>query len=82
MLMMGDRGSPVDVTSLFAAATPGAWTSAKVALACFAAAGADLRHVAAPFVMDSNGAFTVSIVGIKLEPGSAGSDCPERLAAR
>jgi beta-glucosidase len=84
MLMMGDRGSPVDVTSLFAAATPGAWTSAKVALACFAAAGADLRRVAAPFVLDSDGSFTLSIVGIKLEerPGAIARDDWRRAERR
>ena len=75
-LAVGDKGTPVDATSLFAAATLGQWTSVKVPLSCFKAAGADVGHVAQPFALASDGAFTLSIVGLKLDADPAGSVCP------
>ncbi|WP_019831487.1 glycoside hydrolase family 3 protein [Sphingomonas sp. PR090111-T3T-6A] len=81
-LGVGDQATPVDATSLFAAAAPGQWTSVKVPLACFKAAGADVGHVTQPFVLGSDGGFTVSIVGVKLDTDPAGAVCPGAPAAK
>lgn len=81
-LAVGDKGAPVDATGLFAAATPGQWTSVKVPLSCFKAAGADVGQVAQPLALTSEGAFTLSIVGLKLDADPAGSVCPGAPAAK
>ncbi len=81
-LAVGDKGTPVDATGLFAAATLGQWTSVKVPLSCFKAAGADVGHVAQPFVLGGEGGFAVSIVGLKLDTDPAGAVCPGAPAAK
>ncbi|NIJ33971.1 glycoside hydrolase family 3 protein [Sphingomonas oligoaromativorans] len=81
-LSVGDQATPVDATSLFAAATPGQWTSVKLPLACFKAAGADVGHVTQPFVLGGDAGFTVSIVGVKLDTDPAGAVCPGAPAAK
>ncbi|HEY4164402.1 MAG TPA: glycoside hydrolase family 3 C-terminal domain-containing protein, partial [Dongiaceae bacterium] len=81
IVMMGRQGG-IDATRLFAAADPGAWTSLKVPLTCFQSAGADLRHVSLPFVLASSGAFTLSIVGIRLDDDPTGAACPGETAAQ
>jgi beta-glucosidase len=75
MLGVGDAGA-IDATALFAGAPVGQWTSVKVPLACFKAAGADVGHVAQPFVLGTEGAFTLSVVGVKLDADPAGAVCP------
>jgi beta-glucosidase len=74
-LGIGEAGI-LDVTRMLDAATPGAWVSVKIPLACFKAAGADVAKVSQPFLLGSGNAFTISIVGIKLDADPAGSACP------
>jgi len=81
-LMMGSKGAPVDVTGLFAASKPDTWVSLKVPLACFEAAGADLSNISVPFLLENNGAFAVSITGIKLDEDRSGATCPGIVAAQ
>ena len=81
-LAVGDKSTPVDATGLFATTTPGQWTSVKVPLSCFKAAGADVGHVAQPFVLGSAGGFAVSIVGLKLDADPAGAVCPGASATK
>jgi len=80
-MAVGDKGAPVDVTSLFATAPVGEWASVKLPLSCFKAVGADVANVSAPFVLGSDGALTLSIVGLKLDADPAGSICPTAQAA-
>ncbi|WBO23168.1 glycoside hydrolase family 3 protein [Sphingomonas abietis] len=75
MLGIGEAGT-LDATKAFTAGAPGQWTSIKIPLSCFKAAGADVAKVSEPFLLDSDGAFTVSIVGIKLDADPSGSACP------
>jgi beta-glucosidase len=75
MLAMGAKGA-VDATRLFAAAPIGQWASAKIPLSCFQKAGADMAHVARPFALSSGAAFTIAIVGIRLDSDPAGAACP------
>jgi beta-glucosidase len=74
-LGIGGTGT-LDATKMFAAAAPGQWTSVKIPLSCFKAAGADVGRISEPFDLGSDAAFTVSIVGIKLDADPAGSACP------
>jgi len=79
---MGGKGAPVDITGLFKESPVGAWTSLRVPLACFEAAGADLKSVSTPFLLESNGGFTVSISGIQLDPEGGAAKCPGIVATK
>ncbi|USI71953.1 glycoside hydrolase family 3 protein [Sphingomonas morindae] len=69
-------GPAIDATALFARAQPGTWTSAKLPLACFRKAGADMAKVTTPFALAADKGFTVSIVGIKLDADPTNAACP------
>jgi beta-glucosidase len=73
-LAMGGKG--VNAASLFSRAPVGQWTSVKVPLACFRAAGADMGKVASPFQLSADAPFQISIVGLRLEADPAGAVCP------
>jgi beta-glucosidase len=79
---IGGPGAPVDVTGLFQESTVGAWTSLKIPLSCFQAAGADLTSVSTPFLLETNGDFAVSISGIALAPDGGDAKCPGVIAAK
>jgi beta-glucosidase len=79
---IGGAGTPVDITGLFQQSPVGAWTSLKVPLACFTAAGADLTSVATPFLLETHGDFVVSISGIALAPDGGAAKCPGVVAAK
>jgi beta-glucosidase len=79
MVAMGAVGGAkgaIDATALFAAAPAGQWTSTRIPLTCFKAAGADMAHVATPFALSTDGAFGIAIVGLKLDSDPAGAACP------
>jgi beta-glucosidase len=80
-VMMGDKGKPVDVSKVLSGAKVGQWISLRMPLECFRQAGADLAHVTAPFVLEADAPFALSIVGIQLE-GSTPGACNPVLAAR
>jgi beta-glucosidase len=80
-LMMGGKGAPVEVTDLLKASAIGSWTSLKVPLSCFQTEGADLANLSMPFLLENNGAFTVSIAGIRLDD-SSGAKCAGVVAAK
>jgi beta-glucosidase len=81
-LTVGDKGTPVDITTLVTGTAPSQWTSVKVLLSCFKAARANMSQVSQPFVLGSDGGFTVSIVGVKLDTDPAGAVCPGAPAAK
>jgi beta-glucosidase len=74
-LGLGDTAR-IDATGLFARAPTGQWISTKVPLSCFKAAGADMTKVSRPFVLAGDGAFAVSIVGLRLDADPDGAACP------
>jgi beta-glucosidase len=75
--LMLDAGA-LDVTSILAAAPVGEWTSLKVPLKCFQAAGTDVTKVASPFAIGSNGKLTISISSVQLTTDPAGALCPAK----
>ena len=50
----------------------GQWAHAKIALTCFAQAGADMGHISDPFVLGTTGQLTLSVANIRLETGTEG----------
>jgi beta-glucosidase len=61
----------LDATALFTKFVGKPRQRVSIALACFAARGADLDHVAAPFSVQSSGAFTASFADMKIVGGAA-----------
>ena len=61
-----------------AGAPTGQWSSVKVPLKCFQAAGTDMTKVVAPFDLGTAGTFQVSIANVKLTADPAGAVCPRR----
>ena len=79
---VGGQGAPVDITSLFKESPVGAWTSLKVPLACFQAAGADLTSVSTPFLLENQGDFVISVSGIALDATGGDAKCPGIVATK
>jgi beta-glucosidase len=48
----------------------GVWRHLDVPLACFAAAGEDMRHVWTPFTLATSGKLTLGLANIRLESGA------------
>jgi beta-glucosidase len=65
-------GAMLDVTDVFRNAQPGNWRTLSIPLSCFAAAGADLAEVVAPFAVETSGAFGLTISEVRLALGPAG----------
>ena len=65
----------LDYTATLKAAKPGAWTEIAVPLACLAKAGADLKTVSAPLLVETAGRLKLSVSEARFEerPGMA---CP------
>ncbi|TCM17083.1 exo-1,4-beta-glucosidase [Novosphingobium sp. PhB165] len=66
----------VDGGKVFTAA-PGQWSSVKVSLSCFAAAGANMNAIARPFVLQGDAGLTLSIATVKLDADPTGAICPK-----
>jgi beta-glucosidase len=66
----------IDVTDALRAASPGAWSTLRVPLACFAQRGADLAKVERPLDLATSGRMQLTVAEILLdeEPGVAA--CP------
>lgn len=60
----------VDLTKTLGQAVPGQWAHLRVPLGCFARAGARMDAVTQPFVINSTGAFELSVSNIQLETGT------------
>jgi beta-glucosidase len=71
-------GAMLDVTRIFKNAPMGDWQTLSIPLACYAAAGADLTRVTAPFAVETSGRFALTISEVSLAQKSAGSapKCP------
>jgi beta-glucosidase len=57
----------VPITHAIAAAAPGQWTSIAVPLKCFAARGAAMKTLTAPFLLSSTGRLGLSVSDVRLD---------------
>jgi beta-glucosidase len=57
----------VPITRAIAAAAPGQWTSIAVPLKCFAARGAAMKALTAPFLLSSAGRLGLSVSDVRLD---------------
>ena len=74
------NGAMVDYTNLFHA-EPGAWHTLTLPLKCFATAGADLRYVGTPLVLETDGEFNVTVSDARLIDVATPGDCGSGRAA-
>jgi beta-glucosidase len=65
---------PIDAT--LRKASPGAWTTLTIPLACFTAKGLDPRRVTAPLVLTSDSALSLSISDARLASAGRAAPCP------
>jgi beta-glucosidase len=63
-----DQGALLDLTSTLQAAPLGQWRSLQFSLACFAATGADLSNLEAPFAVATAGRLKLTIAEVRLVP--------------
>ena len=66
-------GGSVPIAHALASSAPGQWGHAKVPLACFAKAGADMSRITTPFALQATGPLTLSLANIRLESGLDGA---------
>jgi beta-glucosidase len=67
----------VPIARLLAAVPAGKWQHLKLPLSCFAAAGANMGRVTAPFVLSTAGKLAMRIGDIRLETGiDDATPCP------
>ncbi|HEY0593178.1 MAG TPA: glycoside hydrolase family 3 C-terminal domain-containing protein, partial [Thermoanaerobaculia bacterium] len=79
-LAMGDGA--VDLAPLLGA--PGEWREVKVRLRCFGEAGSDLKAIAMPFRLSTDGRASLAFNGVRLVPATEGetAPCPTPLSVR
>jgi beta-glucosidase len=77
-------GAMLDVTRAFENSPPGEWRTLSIPLSCFTDAGADLARVEAPFAVETQGHFGLTISEVSLAPKAARSSakCPGAMANR
>jgi beta-glucosidase len=77
-------GAMLDVTRAFKNSPPGEWRTLSIPLSCFTDAGADLARVEAPFAVETQGHFGLTISEVSLAPKAARSfaKCPGAMANR
>jgi beta-glucosidase len=75
-------GADLDLTPVLAAAPPGEWQELKVKLACLRDAGVDMAAVSSPLVLQTTGAFAVTILSATLSADNVGALCPARAQPR
>jgi beta-glucosidase len=66
----------LDATPILKAAPRGAWTTLRIPLSCFAAYGAALARVDAPFVLKTDGSSALTIRNISLSGDAGSGRCP------
>ena len=69
----GDCSGMLELTDSVKAAEGAGWRRMRIALACFADAGADMSSVTAPFAMESKGAAAIAIADIRLVQDADGA---------
>lgn len=68
-------GAMLDQTQAFQAAPVGAWRTLSYPLSCFSARGADLSNVEAPFAIESDGRFALTISEVRLVQRKRATRC-------
>ncbi|HEX5461204.1 MAG TPA: exo 1,3/1,4-beta-D-glucan glucohydrolase [Steroidobacteraceae bacterium] len=68
-------GGTVPIAPALRAAPRGQWQRLDVPLACFAAAGQNMRRVLTPFALQTAGKLTLDIANVHLDSGAAAT-CP------
>ena len=71
-----NRVATIDLTSAFAMPPLHVWQTLRLPLACLARAGADLRNVVAPFMIETRGRLSVIIDDVRLERAATPLRCP------
>ena len=71
-----NRVATIDLTSAFATPPLHVWQTLRLPLACLARAGADLRNVVAPFMIETRGRLSVIIDDVRLERAATPLRCP------
>jgi len=66
-----DFGAMRDVTGVFRQSAQGIWQTLSIPLSCFAAKGASLGSVEAPFAMETSGRFGLTLSEVKLAQKTA-----------
>jgi beta-glucosidase len=56
----------LDLTKSFKDSTPGEWRTMSIPLSCLANQAADLREVAIPLAIETDGRFAISISNVQL----------------
>ena len=64
----------VDITEALSSAPAGEWRTVAIRLGRFADAGAELTHVMAPFVLETEGTLALRFADVRLEPAAEGSE--------
>ncbi len=64
----------VDITEALRSAPAGEWQTVAIRLGRFAEAGAELTHVTAPFVLETEGTLALRFANVRLEPAAEGSE--------
>lgn len=72
----GDHHGALAITKRLAALPPGRWTTLRVPLACFGAAGADMTRVRTVMGLKTSAALTLSLGDARLSEYAAGDVCP------
>jgi beta-glucosidase len=62
----------VDITEALRSAPAGEWQTVAIRLGRFAEAGAELTHVTAPFVLETEGTLALRFANVRLEPAAEG----------
>jgi beta-glucosidase len=60
----------VDITEALRSVRPGEWQTLRTRLTRFADAGAELSHITAPFVLETEGTLALRFADIRLEPAA------------
>lgn len=63
----GGKTINVPLDRALAGAQPGQWTRIAIPLQCFAARGADMHAITAPFVIEASGPLDIAISDVKLD---------------
>jgi beta-glucosidase len=68
-------GAMLDFTRTFQAVPAGKWTTLSYSLSCFSAHHADLSNITAPFAIETDGRFGLTIADIRLIPRHGAVHC-------
>jgi beta-glucosidase len=71
-------GARIDIGALVKALPAGSVAETRIALKCFAVAGADMAAVGAPIRIDADAGFTATLRSARVVDGRGDAPCPPR----